>query len=170
MAESLPHHKLFGETHVTFDQVVHVVDVAAQQERALHADAEGETGVDVRVDAGGLQHVRVHHAAAAPLEPAGAALLVGEPQVEFGARLSEREVARAQARLGFRAEHGDGELVQHALQVGHGQVLVDGEGFALVEHRSMGGVQLIGAEHTAGGRDVQRHATGQEGTDLIHLL
>ena len=54
MAESLPHHKLFGETHVTFDQVVHVVDVAAQQERALHADAEGETCVDVRVDAGDM--------------------------------------------------------------------------------------------------------------------
>ena len=42
------------------------------------------------------------------------------------------------------------------------QVLVDGEGFALVEHRSMGGVQLIGAEHAARGRDVQRHSTGQE--------
>ena len=31
----------------------------------------------------------------------------------------------------------------------------------------MGGVQLIGAEHAARGRDVQRHSTGQEGTDLI---
>ena len=36
-----------------------------------------------------------------------------------------------------------------------------------MEHRGVGGVQLVGAEHTAGAGDVQRHATGQEATDLI---
>ena len=41
----------------------------------------------VRVDAAGAQHVRVDHAAATPLHPAGAALLVREPHVDLGARV-----------------------------------------------------------------------------------
>ncbi len=36
-----------------------------------------------------------------------------------------------------------------------------------MEHRSVGGVKLVGAEHTAGARDVQRHATGDQTTDLV---
>ena len=46
-------------------------------------------------------------------------------------------------------------------------MLVDGEGLALVEHRSVGGVQLIGTEHAARAGDVQRHAAGQQGANLI---
>ena len=146
---------------------MHVVDVVAQQQGTFHAHAEGEAGVDLRIEASGLQHIRVDHTAAAPFEPACAALLVREPQVEFGARLGEREVARTQTGLGFRAEHGHGKLIEHALQVGHGQMLVDRKSLHLVEHRRMGGVELIGAEHAARACDVQRHATGEQTTHLI---
>ena len=51
MGQSLPHHKLFAESHVAFHQVVHVVDVVAQQQGTFHADAEGEAGVDLRIEA-----------------------------------------------------------------------------------------------------------------------
>ena len=53
MGQSLPHHKLFAESHVAFDQVVHVVDVVAQQQGTFHAHAEGEAGVDLRIEASG---------------------------------------------------------------------------------------------------------------------
>ena len=49
---SLPHHELFTETHITLDEIVHIVDVMAQQQRALHAHTESESGIYVRVDAG----------------------------------------------------------------------------------------------------------------------
>ncbi len=65
----------------------------------------------------GAQHVRVHHAAAAPLDPAGAALLVREPHVDLGGRLGEREVVRAHTRPGLRAEQGTRERVERAAQV-----------------------------------------------------
>ena len=37
---------------------------------ALEADAEGEAGVDLRVNAAVLEHLRVHHAGAEQLDPA----------------------------------------------------------------------------------------------------
>ena len=46
------HHELFTETHITLDDIVHIVDVMAQQQRALHAHTESESGRSVRVDAG----------------------------------------------------------------------------------------------------------------------
>ena len=49
-----------------------------------------------------------------------------------------------------------GEVVERALEVGHGQALVDGEALDLVEDRGVGGVQLVGAEHPAGADDVDR--------------
>ena len=46
-------------------------------------------------------------------------------------------------------------------------MLVHGEGLHLMEHRGVGGVKFVGTEHTARAGDVQRHATGDESTDLI---
>ena len=79
-----------------------------------------------------------------------------EPQVEL-ARLSEQEVARAQARLGFRAEHGDGELVNRPWS-----------GACRRQGLRTGGTPGMGVSssvrNTARGRDVQRHArSGRHG-------
>ena len=65
--------------------------------------------------------------------------------------LGEREVVRAQADGGVVAEHLPGEVLQGAAQVGHGQVLVDGQALELVEHRGVRGVELIGAVDTVPG-------------------
>ena len=88
------------------------------------------------------QHVGVHHAAAAQLEPAGlgaraAALALAEQavDVELGRRLGEREVRRAQARVDRPAEVGRGERLEGAGQVGEGDALVDDQALDLVEHR-----------------------------------
>src|SRR4029450_8344150 len=61
-----------AEPDVALDHVVHVLDPVAEHHGPLEAHAEGEPAVAVGVDAAGAQHVRVDHAAAAPLDPAGA--------------------------------------------------------------------------------------------------
>ena len=124
--------KAAAEPHVALDHVAHVGDAVAELQGALDAHAEREAGVDVGVDAAGAQHVRVDHAAAAPLDPARAALLLREPHVHLGGRLGEGEVRRAQpgARLG--AEHGAGERVERALEVRHRDADVHREALDLV--------------------------------------
>ena len=49
-------------------QVIHAI---AQHRQALDAGAECLAGVAFGIDAAGLEHVRMHHAAAGDLEPAG---------------------------------------------------------------------------------------------------
>src|SRR5690349_12761305 len=70
-----------AEPDVALDHVAHVGEAVAELQGALEAHAEREARVDVRVDPGRPQHVRVDHAAATPLDPAGPALLLGEPHV-----------------------------------------------------------------------------------------
>ena len=108
----------------------------------------------------------MHHAAAAPLHPAGAALLAREPHVDLGGGLGEREVVGPHARVGLRAEERPRERVQRAAQVGHGQSLVDGQPLDLMEHRGVGGVELVGPEGTAGTGDVDGRLTVEHRADL----
>src|SRR6476620_799404 len=119
------HPELRAEPHVSLNDVVHVAHPVAQHERALDAQAEGEAGVAVGVDAARGEHAAVDHAAAAHLDPArataGAAvrvLAVADPAaaVDLGARLGEREVRRAQPGDGALAEQRRDEGVEAALE------------------------------------------------------
>ena len=104
---------ILADTLRDFDNVTVVnedilkVDLA-QHEGALQPHAEGEARVDLGVDAAGGEHVGIDHAAAAPLDPAGPALLLGEPQVHLGTGLGEGEEGGTQAGARFRTEHGLG--------------------------------------------------------------
>src|SRR6478735_5379344 len=62
-----------AEPDVALEERSQVLQVVAEHERTVNAHAEGEAAVDLRVDAAGDEHARVHHAAAAPLDPALAA-------------------------------------------------------------------------------------------------
>src|SRR3954451_23626081 len=73
------HPELAAEPHITLDHVPHVLDAVAKHQRPLQAHPERETGVPLGVDAAGLQHPRVHHPAAAPLDPALAATGAARP-------------------------------------------------------------------------------------------
>ena len=138
----------------------------AEHETALDPHAEREPGVHLGIDARGLQHVRVHHAAAAPLDPARAALEGGVPEVELGARLGEREEARAQAHLRLVAEDRLHEVVEGALEVRHGEALVDGHALELHEDRQVRGVELVGAEHATRSEHVERQLALEHRADL----
>ena len=67
--------KLLQEAQVVLVEQPDVVHAVLQHGDALHAHAEREAGDLFRVVADGLEHGRVHHAAAENLEPAG--LLAG---------------------------------------------------------------------------------------------
>ena len=162
-----------GEADVALEHVAHVGDAVAEHQGAVDAHAEREAGVAVVVDAARGEHARVDHAAAAPLDPAlalaGAAVVDGgvqaaadeAAQVDLGGGLGEGEVRRTEAGADPLAEHRRGEVVEGALEVGHGDALVDAESLDLVEHRAVRGVVLIGAEDATGRDDVDRRRAGQ---------
>src|SRR3954470_23095826 len=76
---SLVDSKCLREPDVALDDVSNVADAGAELEGALDAHAEREPGEFLRVDAAGGQHPRVDHPAAAPLDPARAVAVLGEP-------------------------------------------------------------------------------------------
>ena len=106
--------ELLQEADVVGEQVAEVVDAVAFLGHAVDAEAEGEAAPLLGVEPAGAQHVRVHHAAAAELEPGA----VGALDVELGGRLGEREVARAQPRREAGAEERLRERLDRAGQVG----------------------------------------------------
>src|SRR6478735_2156758 len=83
------HPEVLAETYVAFNHVAHVANLVAEHEGAF-----------------------VDHAAAAPLDPAGAALGARMPDIELRGRLGEREIVGAQPDLGFRTEHLACEVLQ----------------------------------------------------------
>src|SRR3712207_5390301 len=64
------HSEGLGEPQVALDDVAHVGGVVAEHHGALDPHSEGESRIDLGVDAAGAQHPRVDHPAAAPLDPA----------------------------------------------------------------------------------------------------
>src|SRR5690606_28700090 len=113
-----------------------------------------------------LEDDGMDHPAAEDLDPAGvlaqaaagprAVGLLAEytSDVDLGARLDEREVARAQADRGARSVDALGELGEDALEMREGDVAVDEERLDLVEHRRVRRV-VVAAVH--GPRRDERH-------------
>src|SRR5690606_8018750 len=143
------------EAAVVFEEAAQVVDAVAQHGQAFNAQAEGEAGVALGVDADVAQHVRMHHAAAQHLQPAGAAVGLLPGDVHLGRGLGEGEVAGAEAHLEIALEEGADELRQRALEVGEAGALVHQQALDLVEHRRVGLV-AVAAVDLAGGDHAQR--------------
>src|SRR5215218_9021799 len=160
------HSELLGEADVSLDHFAHVLHVVAEHETPLDAHAEREPGVHLGVDAGRLEHVGVHHAAAAPFDPARAALESGVPEVELSARLGEREEARPQADLRLVAEDRLHEVVEGALEVRHREPLVDGDALELHEDGQVRRVELVGAVDPPRREHVERQLALEHRTDL----
>ncbi len=76
----------------------------AELQGSLEPMPNANPGVDLEVDSAGAQRIRIDHAAAAPLDPAAGRLFVGEPDVDLGRRLGEREEVRAEPGAALRAE------------------------------------------------------------------
>ena len=119
-----------------------------------------------------FQYAVVDDTGAENLDPTGvlaqraalaAALEAGN--VDFDARLGEREVRRTQAGLDVCTEQRLDEFVEHSLQVAERDALVNDEAFHLVEHRGVGRVG-VGTEHAARDQHLDRRLFHVHDADL----
>ena len=67
---------------------------------------------------------------------------------------------------GVRAELGAGERVQGSAQVRQRQTAIHRQTLDLMEHRRVGGVELVGAKRPADRDDVDRQLPGEQGAHL----
>src|SRR3989344_656349 len=108
----------------------HVGNAVLNHDETLDTEAECETLVFFRVNAGVRKHLRVHHAGAHYLEPLP---LYREPYIHFDRRFREWEVAWPQAYFRFTAEILLAEPLERALQMRERDIGVNGQAFELVE-------------------------------------
>ena len=131
--------------------------------QAVDAEAEREPAPLLGVEAAGAQHVRVHHPAAAELEPLTRRACWmsnsadGSVNGKYAGRSRDVEVG-AEVRLG--------ERLDRAGEVGEGDAAVDDEPLDLVEHRHVRGVGGVAAEHAAGHDHVDRRRLRLHHPDL----
>jgi len=155
-----------GEANIALDHVSHVGDVVAEHQSPLDSHTEGKALVLVGVDSCGEEDVSVHHAAAAPFDPAGTVAESRMPNIHFGARLSKGEIVRPQAHFGVLAKHRLRQMVQRASEVRHGEAAVNRDSLNLVEHRRVGGIELVGSIHPSGRDDIDRQLSGEKRAHL----
>ena len=149
-----------------------IVDAIAQHREALDAHAEGVTREVLVVDTDMAKDLGVDHSATEDLEPAGMAADTATLatthhalDVSLGRWLGERKVGGTETYPEFLLEKGNEEVVQDALEIAEGDLLVDHETLDLVEH---GGMRQIGvaAIDTAGGDHAQWWLAVLHGADL----
>src|SRR5207247_9906590 len=113
-------------------ELADVVDAVADHRHALGAEAEGEAGVDARVVADAGEDIRVDHAGAEDLEPAGllakpAAFAAADRAVDrhVDAGLDEGKVVATEADAPLLPEQPPRELEERPLEVGHRDSVID---------------------------------------------
>ena len=98
------------------------------------------------------QHVRIDHPGPRQLEPAGPPGLVDVRDLDVHRGLGEREEVRLEDDLAVGAQQLAREVQHRALEVGHRQPLVHREALHLLEHRAVGGVDVVAAVDEARAR------------------
>ena len=152
--------ELVKEADIVLAEHAQVLHHVFQVGDALYTQSEGITAIDLAVDAAGLKHGGIYHAATQDLDPAGvlaetAALATTQHagDVHLGTGLGEGEVTGTQADLGLGAEQLLGKVQEHLLQVGKGHILVNVQAFNLVEEAVGAGCDRLVAIHAAGADD-----------------
>src|SRR5581483_12500333 len=152
-------------------QVGHAV---LEQRHPLDAEAPRVAGVLLGVDATVAEDVGMDHAAAADLDPAvpaaGAAAgpaADGAGAVELVARLGVAEVVGPHPDPAVGTEERLAHVGQRALEVAHGEALVDGQPLELHEDGAVAGVGGVPPVDAAGDAHVNRRpAVALAGADL----
>src|SRR6185295_6737450 len=164
--------ELFEEAQVVLVEEADVVDPVLQHRHALHPHAEREAGVLLGVVADGLEHRRVHHAAAENLEPsrllaraAPRAAARAAADVDLGARLGVGEEAGTQPHLHV-AEERPQHRFERPLQVRERDPLADDEPLELLEHRRVTEIEVVAAVDAPGHDDAHRRRERLHVADL----
>src|SRR5690348_242432 len=155
--------ELLQEAQVRLVEEADVVDVVLEHRHSLDAETPRVAVPARRVDAAVAQHLRMHHAATADLEPALVpAALAAHPaadaarDVELEARLGEREVARPHTYLAVAAIQRLDHVEQRAFQVADREAFVDRKSLDLAEVRKTSGLRRVTAIRAARIDDVDR--------------
>src|SRR6185312_8946539 len=165
--------ELLEEAQVVLVEEPDVFDLVFEDGDALDADAPREARVPLGVVADGFEDGRMHHAAAAELDPAGllahraaAAVALPAAQVDLRARLGVREEARTEPHPRRRREHLLREREQRAFEIRERESLADREPFNLSESGGVRQVEVVAAVHTAGRDDPDRRLVRLHVPDL----
>ena len=163
--------KLFQEPDIVLEEQPDVVELVHQRAHAVDSEAKREPGILLWIDADRAQHVWMHHAGTAQLDPARVltdatttSLALEATEIKLGARLRKRKVGWAKARDRVRPEHSPQKLSHRAFQVRHRDAAVDAQSFDLKEHRIVRGIGSIATKYTSG-RD---HSDGRAAT--LHCM
>ena len=150
-----------------------VVHLPLEHRDAFHTHTEGESGIFIRINAAGLEHVGVYHTAAHNFQPAGAfadvaTLAVADvaAHVHFGRRFREGEVAGTHADFRLRTEHLACEEQDGLLQIRERNVLVNIKALHLVEDAVGAGRDGLVAEYAAGAHHADGKRLRFHGADL----
>ena len=96
---------MFQPPQIAIEERPQIRDAVFQHRQPVDADAEGEALPFVRVDPGGFQHLRVHHAGPEDFHPVVAlahvqlAAFPRTAQVDLGRRFGEGEVRGAESQI-----------------------------------------------------------------------
>src|SRR5439155_26196287 len=137
---------------------------SAKQGEALDRQAESASGVAVRIIARVGDDLRMYHAGAQYLDPAGPAAGAAtrasadetiDTQLHSG--LDEREVVAAKSHLALFSEDATREFCQCTFQIGHAYAVINCQAFHLGHHPFVRRVRCLEAitlprDHDANGR------------------
>src|SRR5712664_1594118 len=136
---------------VVLEEDLDIVDAVLEHGQAIDAHAEGEAADFFRVVFDEAVDGGIYHAGAEKFNPAGAfALRAGAAaenagNIEFDARLGEREITGAEARFHAGAEKLFDEIFDGAGEIAKGDVGVDREALDLMEDERVRGVGIVAA-------------------------
>ena len=139
--------KLLQKSQIVLDEVPNIVDGIFSHRNPLNPEAEGPAAVNFRINFARGEDVRMHHSAAAQLDPP---LFVLEPDIDFSAGLGEGKEAWPEADFGGAAEIGADELHDGAFEIDHGHIFVHDQCFELMKHEQVRGIDGVGAINPAG--------------------
>src|SRR6266404_5948913 len=149
--------ELFQKPDIVLEQEPNVVQLINSRAGAVDPQAKGKAGELFRVHVGRAQHVRMHHAGTAQLDPSRAfanaaafAATVKATVIDFGARFREWKVRRSKTSSRFRPEQAMHKLSQRALQMSHGDSAIHAESFNLKEHRIVRGIGRVAPKDSSG--------------------
>ena len=150
-----------------------VADAVFHHRQPGQPEAESETAVLVRVDAAELQNPGMHQAAGNQLDPAVAAGRTAGAaaeqavQVEFETRFDEWKKTGPEPDFHVPLEHFAEQRFHHADQVGHGNILVDHQSFALEKRVFVARVDRLITETATGKNAPERSPEPTESPNLV---
>src|SRR6185369_11632179 len=147
--------ELAEKPQIAVEEETEVVDAVAQHRETIDSRAERKADHALGIEPHVAHDLRMDLTRSGDLEPTACEGTIVEHQVDLGARLGERKVARPEAQLQRAAlEERLDEIEVDRLEIAKAHVLAEPEPFDLVEHRRVRRV-VVDAVGAAGRDDAK---------------